>query len=255
MKQFFLTSSAGKCLIGKALSQHPEIRKKLDKGIVVIIAGTTNSYAAQEILSELGENSGFNRSRFFRGINLPPYYKMNNSGRLADESGFHGDVIIQNGKWLKGQTVYDIIDKMEAGDIIMKGANALDMEHRRAAVLIGNNNGGTIIPIIQSMLGRRTRIIIPVGLEKRVYGDMDKLTAEINRPGSDGFRLMPLPGEVFTEIEALYMLTGIKAVLFAAGGVSGAEGGIYLYANGTPEQEASADSLVRTLAAEPPFIL
>jgi hypothetical protein len=255
MKQFLLTPSAGKRLIGKALSQHHEILKRLNKGIIAIIAGTTNGYIAQEIFSSIGEKRSFNRQRFFRGINLPPNYKMNHSGRLADESGFTGDVIIQNGSWLKGHTIFDIIDKMEEDDIVIKGANALDMEHRRAAVMIGSNNGGTIIPIIQSAFVHRIRIIIPVGLEKRISGDIDKMASEINSPGSSGFRLIPLPGDIFTEIDALYMLTGMKANLFAAGGISGAEGCVCLYAAGTPEQESVAESIVKSISAEPPFIL
>ena len=54
MKQFCVTTSAGKRLIGKAMVAHPDIRNVLEKGTLVIIAGTTNGYVAEEILSSLG---------------------------------------------------------------------------------------------------------------------------------------------------------------------------------------------------------
>lgn len=254
MKQILLTPAAGKRLIGKALAAQPDIKRTLVNGTLVIIAGTTNGYIAEELLLQIGESRGFSRKRFFRGITLPPGYKVSESGRILDESGFPGDVIIQQGHWLKGKTINDISGDLKEGDIVLKGANALDLTQRRAAVLIGNPNGGTIIPILQSLIGRRTRLIIPIGLEKRIASDLDALANEINQPGSGGFRLLPIPGEVFTEIESLSLLTGVKAQLLAAGGICGAEGSVWLAVRGTPEQEAAAVKISESVAHEPAFI-
>ena len=49
MKQFLLTSSAGKRLIAKTLANHPAIKKAVKNGTLVIVAGTTNGYVAEEI--------------------------------------------------------------------------------------------------------------------------------------------------------------------------------------------------------------
>ncbi|RJQ40328.1 MAG: hypothetical protein C4555_01820 [Dehalococcoidia bacterium] len=252
MKQLLLTVSAGKRLIAKALAAHPAIKSALQSNTLVIIAGTTNGYVAEEILGAISEN-GFTRRRFFRGITLPPRYKVTETGRLADESGFPGDVVIEKGVWQRGKTIYDVVNNLKAGDVIIKGANAIDLEHRRAAILIGNPQGGTIILALQATLGRRARLIIPVGLEKRVAGSLDDLAARLNTPGEKGLRLLPVPGEVFTEIDALATLTGVKAELFASGGVGGAEGCCWLLVNGTPEQEALAEKIVREIADESPF--
>lgn len=72
LKQFLITPSAGKRLIGIALAKHPVIRNVLNKGTLVIIAGTTNGYVAEEILNSIGQISNFSRRGFFRGIVLPP---------------------------------------------------------------------------------------------------------------------------------------------------------------------------------------
>ena len=50
MKQFLVTPCMGKRLIGKAMAIHPDIKSVLEKGTLVIIAGTTNGYVAEEIL-------------------------------------------------------------------------------------------------------------------------------------------------------------------------------------------------------------
>jgi hypothetical protein len=255
MKQVILTSSVGKRLIGKALAMHPEIKKTLEQGTIVIIAGTTNGYVVEEILKSIGETRPFNRLRFIRGITLPPGYQVSESGRLRDESQFPGDVVIQNGVWRPGKNIDQAAPDLREGDIVLKGANALDVRQKRAAILIGNPTGGTIIPSLQALIGRRVRLIIPVGLEKRVPGDLDELAAKINAPGATGLRLLPVPGEVFTEIEALSLLAGATAELFSAGGVDGAEGCIRLILSGTPQQEETAEQIIRSVAAEPAFTL
>ena len=91
MDQYLFTSSAGKRLIAKALLEHPSIIKALKNGTIVIIAGTTNGYVAEELLEKIGQKQGFNKNRFFRGVTLPPNYKKTDSGRLPDESKFPGD--------------------------------------------------------------------------------------------------------------------------------------------------------------------
>jgi len=253
MLQFNLTPAAGKRLIAKALAAHPDILKTMHSGTLVIIAGTTNSYLAGELLAHIHETRPFAANRFFRGITLPPGFKVGETGRILDESGFPGDVVIRQGVWQKGQTINEAASELKEGDIILKGANAVNPLTRRAAILIGNPNGGTIVPIIQSVIGRRVRLILPVGLEKRVCGALDTLAAAINRPGQRGFRLMPVSGEVFTEIEAIKLLSGAEAEMFAAGGIGGAEGSIWLTINGDPEQEEAARRVCEAVAGEPAF--
>ena len=253
MRQFLITPAAGKRLIGKAMAAHPEIRGTLACGTIVIIAGTTNGYVAEEIFATIGGTAGFTRSRFFRGITLPPFRPTTDPGRLPDESEFPGDVIITNEVWQKGKTIFDVVDDLKEGDIILKGANALDLNRKRAAIYIGDPKGGTIAVALQAVLGRRVRLILPVGLEKRISGDLDDLAGKLNVPGAQGPRLFPVPGQVFTEIDALALLTGAVAEQVAGGGVCGAEGSIWLAVSGEPKQEEAAENLLRSLSHEPPF--
>ncbi|PVX26193.1 MAG: hypothetical protein CW691_02185 [Candidatus Bathyarchaeum sp.] len=252
MKQLIFTPSAGKRLIAKALTKNPAVLSVLKKGTLVIIAGTTNGYVAEEVLKHLGVQ-GFSKSHFFRGITLPPSGAVTAEGRLEDESKFPGDVVITNGVWKKGKTIGDMLDTLKEGDMILKGANALDTQHKQASILIGHPKAGTIALAMQAVAGRRVKLILPVGLEKRVNSDLYALTEKLNSPDASGYRMFLVPGEVFTEIEAIQQLTGATAELIAAGGVGGAEGSYLLVVTGTKEQEKAAENLWKSVASEPPF--
>lgn len=255
MIQAVITPAAGKRLIAKAITRHTAIRTALRSGTIVVVAGTTNGYVAEELLSACGNAEGFSRQRFFRGITLPPCEKTTDTGRLPDESQFPGDVVIQDGRWLKGKTVFDVLDALKEGDVILKGANAVDLVRKQAAILIGHPKGGTIVAALQAVVGRRVRLILPVGLEKRVSTDLNSIAARLNAPDAVGARMLPVPGEVVTELEACAILTGARAELVAAGGVCGAEGALWLAISGTAEEEASASSVFADLSGEPMFTL
>ncbi|MBN1323073.1 MAG: hypothetical protein JW986_03615 [Methanotrichaceae archaeon] len=250
MRQFVITPAAGKRLIGKALAAHPVVESAIESGTIAIIAGTTNGYVAEEVLAVVGQNDDFSRRGFFRGVTSSPSIETTESGRLRNEDGFPGDVIITDGVWRKGKTIFDVADEMIEGDIILKGANALDLVRRQAAILIGDPNAGTIGRALQAVLGRRVRLILPVGLEKRVSCDLYEIANRIDAPGCQGKRLLPVPGEVFTEIDALSLLTGVCAELFAAGGVGGAEGSVWLLASGSEEQLDAAEKIIRSVSSE-----
>ena len=251
MKSYVLTPAAGKRLIGKALAAHPVISSVLISGTLVIVAGTTNRYVAEEILAAIGQEKGFSGKRFFRGITLPPFRPTTDAGRLPDESKFPGDVIITNGIWQKGQTIYDVVDNLKKGDLILKGANALDLVHKRAAILIGDPKAGTAGAALQAVVGRRVQLIIPVGLEKRINGNLDTIAQKMNAPSAKGPRFLPVPGQVFTEFEAIKLLTGADAEIVASGGVCGAEGSVWIAVSGTEKQMKDADSLFKMTISEP----
>jgi hypothetical protein len=244
MKLFCVTSSMGKRLIGRAMAQHASVQAAIEQGVLVIIAGTTNGYVAEEILNSLGQDEGFSRMGFRRGVTLPP-------GAEAPQAEFPGDVVISGGEWQKGKTIFDVVDDLRAGDVVLKGANAVDPSGH-AAVLIGDRKGGTVLAAMAAVVGRRVQMIIPVGLEKRVLQDVHELARKCNAPGSRGPRLYPVVGQPFTELDAIRQMTGAEARLVASGGIYGAEGGLWLGVSGDDEQVQAAADLIASLAAEPP---
>jgi len=247
MKQFSVTTAAGKRMIGKALAANPEIQAVLEQGTLVIIAGTTNGYVAEEILNALGQGEGFSREGFRRGVTVAP-------GNKVGKYDFPGDVVIVDGKWRQGKTILDVADDLKEGDIVLKGANAFD-PYGQPAVQIGHPSGGTIMAAIPTVIGRRVRLIVPVGLEKRVMEDVSDLALHVNAPGSSGPRLYPMPGEIFTEIDAITQLTGAEVHLVASGGICGAEGSYWFGIAGTEEEVEAASELIHSVAKEPPCVV
>ena len=153
MKQFLITPAAGKRLIARTLANHPAIMKAIKNGTLVIVAGTTNGYVAEEIFKTHDIANDFSRKHFFRGITMPPTRKVTGEGRLPDESKFPGDVVIVKGVWQKGKTIGDVVDSLKEGDVILKGANALDLTHKQAAILIGHPKAGTIGLALPAVVG------------------------------------------------------------------------------------------------------
>lgn len=254
-KQYILTPAAGKRLIAKAIAAMQQVQEALHNKTIVIVSGTTNGYVAEELLQNIGQGQGFSKQRFFRGITLPPKYKVSQSGRLEDGGVFTGDVVIEKGVWKKEKTLFEVVNDLQEGDIIFKGANAVNLETKQAAVLIGHPQAGTIGVIMQAVAGRRVSLYIPVGLEKRITANINELAHLINSPQTKGIRYFPITGTIITELDALHILTGTEAVVFAAGGVSGAEGAVWIAITGTEGQIQKADEVIHLVKYEPNFVL
>lgn len=247
MKQFLITIPAGKRLIARAVVALGQIKEALKSHTIVIVSGTTNGYIVEELLTMIGQTDDFSKEMFFRGINV-------GLGIMPQKGKYSGtDVVIEKGKWIKEKTIFDVAQSLGQGDIILKGANAIDSERKIAGIQIANPTIGTSGPILQAVIGRRAQLIIPVGLEKRVFGSISEIAAKLNEPSSTGLRMLPVSGTIITELEAIKILTGSSAELVAAGGVCGAEGSYWISVTGKQEQVDSASEIINSIANEPPF--
>lgn len=255
IKQYFISTAAGKRLIAKSLLDMPSIAEALENRTIVVIAGTTNGYVVEEIFKRKSQNLEFSKKRFFRGISLPSKYATTDTGRLNDESQFLGDVVIEKGKWQKGKTIFDVSDNLQKGDIIIKGANAINLQSKQAAIYIGHPKAGTISAALQAVLGRRVELYLPVGLEKRIDGDINDIARRLNSVNATGLRYLPVSGNIITELEAIKTITGAEAELVAGGGVCGAEGSYWIAVSGNQNQLRCVDKLIKDISIEPNFEL
>lgn len=240
MKQFNITPAMGKRLIGMGMANLPVIKNVLKNGTLVIIAGTTNGYVVEEILKIL--KIDFDRKGFRRGITI-------NKNIKPKSFEFLGDIIIIKGKLVTGKTIFDISNELTKDDVILKGANAFD-KNNQVAIQIAHPEGGTIHESLKAVYGRRTKIIYPVGMEKRVFGNLKELADIVNSSESSGPRLYLPPGQIFTELNALNLLTGTTSQVIAAGGVYGAEGSIWVASNGTLKQEKKVEEIMNSIINE-----
>lgn len=231
--QYFLTPAAGKKLIAKAVVSRPDVQKALKDATVLVIGGTTNVFVANALLEVVGAEPCVTFPAFHRGVALPPGAKLQKAEQL-------GDLVIEKGvpRFSAPDKLSEVCSTLKSGDIIFKGANALHLSTRTAAVLLGNTeNGGTVVEASKAVLSRRAKLILPVGVEKRVEAPLHELEALVNDPEAAGLRLFKAPGEAFTELDAITLLTGAKAEIIASGAVNGGEGGVYLQVTGGDQEK------------------
>ena len=239
-----LTVAESKRLIAKGISNHPQVKATMERGTIVITNGTTNTYIAEELV-DLNEPRGSfvtghivpqNRESISKGLTMLPYITLIDGKRVELSSD-------------------EAVKRTQKGDIILKGANLLNYEKKQAGVCIGGESGGTMTRI----RGTEAHIIVPVGLEKEVFGDLsdyEKLFE--NRPE----QITPVPRvwlhsedvEIFTEIEAIKTVAEVNVVPYAAGGVAGSEGGISLAIYGTKGEVQKALDFVQAVQGEMPFV-
>jgi hypothetical protein len=163
------------------------------------------------------------------------------------------DIIIRRGEiHMDGETLIEAAKNMKPGDVILKGANALNYEKGVAGCIVGHPAGGTTGGFWGPLYGKKIRLIIPVGLEKEITGDIIRLSEECmdENPGNS---LMPMTGTIITEIEAIRIITGATARQIAAGGIRGAEGSVRLLISGSEPQMAAVREILAALDGEPPY--
>ncbi len=253
-----LTVAESKRLIGKAVAQMPIVKNALANGMVIIIKGTTNAYVAEEITGQKVNHAAFVTGRIEpeKGTkNLPPVKPVNH-------------LILEKGK-VVDIPLPEAVKKLKAGDVVMKGANALDYKNKMAAINILDPAGGTTGITMPFIIARKAHLVIPVGLEKLIAGDMVETTLKMREPmetlpapsgkskslfpGNNIPSMWLVTGEIVTELEAIKILTGATAFQSSAGGVSGAEGGVWLVFRGTRDQVNKALKLVQSIQGEPPY--
>jgi hypothetical protein len=148
-------------------------------------------------------------------------------------------------------------DTFESGDVVIKGANAVD-PMGNVGVLASNPQGGTIGALLSFVAVRGLPIIFPVGLEKLVPSVPDaaagwgQLTLQMSM-GEKAWLYPVTCGRVITEIEALGLLAGVKARHVASGGIGGSEGAVVLLLEGHEKNIEKAWEIVSGVKGEPPI--
>jgi hypothetical protein len=249
LAEVVLTTSESKRLIGKGVASMGVVKEALKSGLIVIIKGSTNSYVAEELLGEHIE-----KERYGVGIVVPGMLSV----ILPEES--IPPIIIEKGKVRKDLSLEEALKMLNAGDVLIKGANALD-PNGITGVFLGRSptsEGGTIGLSLGTVVGRGVNFIIPVSLEKLIPLPVKEVVAQLNDKEVSltmglTVNMMPTMGKVVTEIEAFKILAGVEALNIGGGGVGGAEGARIFLLKGDEEAVTKAFNLVQSIKGEPPF--
>ena len=245
--QISLTVSESKRLIAKAIAQMPIIKKAMKDGMVIIARGTTNTYVSEEILDKSIERGAFVTGKIY----------PKKGGKRLNPSTKLSEIILINGKADEQISYSEAVKKLKAGDVMIKGANALDNKNKTVGVYIGSSSGGTTGKFLPYVVAKKAYLVLTIGLEKLITGDLIELSNKMRDP-VESLNKVPsmflLTGEIVTEIEALKILTGVSAFQSGAGGIGGAEGGVRLVLRGSRDQVEHALNIVEGIYGEPPFV-
>jgi len=245
--QIVLTVSESKRLIAKGVAKMPIVTEALKNGTVIIAKGTTNTYVAEEIVGRKIPHGAYVYGRTYpekAGKQLKPVEPIS-------------EFMLVKGNVQPDVSLSDAVKQLKPGDVVIKGANALDYQKKTAGVLVGGSSAGTSGKIMPYVVARKPHLIIPVGLEKQVAGRVIDIANKMREP-IESLNSIPsmflLTGHIVTEIEALATLTGVTAFQAAGGGIGGAEGAVRLICRGTREQVEEALKIAKQIHGEPPFV-
>lgn len=218
---FALHPAASKQLIAHAAARLPQVQKAYQHGKILIGHGTGN-IAVFSALTGLAIDD------------LSPHVAgliSNGTPCATNPDQRESPWCIENGQLIQADWL-EFLDSFSAGDIFIKGANAVDPE-KNIGILVGNEYGGTIGKAYGILMARGIERIHPVGLEKLIPScyEAQKAMGIFNTGPHIGMKLGYIvlsKSTVITEIESIRFLYGLDARMIAAGGVGGMEGSVML---------------------------
>jgi hypothetical protein len=239
-----LSPSESRRLLAKAVVALPGVQAALKRGRILIANGSTNAYVVEELLGIKLDRAMYCSGLIFNGA----------MGVIRSEHRSNPYVLI-DGKPVS-ITYNEVLKDFEAGDVFIKGANAVDSQGH-VGILLGSDVSGTIGAAIGPIVARGAHLIVPVGLEKLVPDVVEASRRcglkRLKYPSGATAGYFPVTtAEVVTEIQALALLTGVEATHVASGGVGGSEGSVVLVVEGAGEQVQRAMQLVESIKGEPP---
>jgi hypothetical protein len=245
--QIVFTVSESKRLIARAVARMPVVKEALKNGIIIIAKGTTNTYVAEEITGKKIPHGAYVLGRTY----------PEKGGEKLGEVKSIGEVVLVKGKHREDLSLAEAVKMLKPGDVVIKGANALDHQNSLAAVITGSSSAGTTGKILPYVGARKAHLIVPVGLEKQVAGSPIEIVRKAREPIESLNEVYPmflLPGRIVTELEALNLLADVSVFQAAAGGIGGAEGAVRLVCRGPREKVQKALRLAEQIQGEPPFV-
>ena len=241
-----LNPAESRRLLAKATVALPEVQNAYKNGMIIIARGITNAFVSEELFGIKIENKANQTvGNVCNG--------MTNANPGAPPCTSH---VTRKGKVVEGaDSNVEILD-FGPEDVFIKGANAIDMEGN-AGIFTSGMKGGTIGMCWPIVTPRGSHLIMPVGLEKLVPSVIEaaRHSGVYHFKYSIGLptKLSPVVlGKVLTEIQAIGVLTGVRAYHIGSGGIGGSEGAVVLALEGDEKRVEKAFELIKSIKGEPP---
>jgi hypothetical protein len=240
--QFTLTSPEGKRVIAKGIKAFPFVQKARKQGKILLKGGTTVSAVSEELCGKPMRISGM----------ITPQGTL--TSRFKHEIQWAHAQILKGGQIIPLHTREDWekeVPSFTPEDLVITGANAFDA-HGQAAIMAATYAGGSSLPFFQTLLIEGVPFLIAAGLEKLAPGNLGVVIPLAGRKKVDfsygsAVGLIPVFGRIFTEVEALETLAGVKAWVIGKGGIHGAEGSTTFLVEGPQKEVMKIDKIYQSV--------
>lgn len=237
-----LNPSTAKRLIAQGVAAHPIVAQAMRRGTVVVTLGTTNGYVASELLGD-----PIDQGAFAAGV-IDDRWNIN--ARLGEAT----DLVLKDGVQIPFNEKA-VLDNLTAGDVVIKGGNALD-PLGTVGVLLAAATGGTVGRYVPTAIARGVDIVIPISVAKSIHTPIADLALDL---GSRKLELAmglpcgmyPLTGHVVSEIDALRLLFEVRATHVCSNGIGMGRGSVSLLIEGEEEGVRAAFERVQQLSELP----
>lgn len=236
--QFTLTVAGGKRLIAKGIASLPEVRKALAGGTILLKGGTTVSALAEELCGRPLRISG----------RITPRGTV--SAATTPEAP-HSLVLRKGVPESADGHLADVAREMGPQDVAVCGANLIDTDGR-AAMMAGRDLCGEPGSVIPALSAEGICCIVAAGLEKLSPVPLGDAFSQAGRKASVwsmgmAVGLVPVPGRIVTELEALSILGFENRWLIGRGGIAGAEGASTFVVEGDESSIRELLAFLRTI--------
>lgn len=237
--QFTLTVAEGKRLIAKGVAAMPEVRKALEAGLILLKGGTTVSAIAEELCGQKLRISG----------RITPRGTV--SAGNPNPGGAHL-MLLRKGipEPCEGR-LKEAALSMGPGDVAICGANIFDTQGN-AALMAGKDLGGETGSVYPSLEAEGIRCIVAAGLEKLSPEPLREASRAAGRKTAAwatgmAVGLIPIPGQIITELDALSILGYGNRWLIGRGGIGGAEGACTFLVEGDEKALEQLGNIIRSI--------
>ena len=241
-----LNPAQSRRLVAKGVVASPIFQKAYKDGMIIIARGITNAYVCEELFNiSIANKANQTAGLVTRGTT--------NTTKTPPPCNWH---VVNKGKVVEGADSNVEIGKFVRGDVVVKGANAIDYTGLTGTYASSLKCGtmGATWPYVTT---RGAEFLVPVSLEKMVPCVM---TAARHSGVYHFDKSMGLPAKIvplveakaITEIEAIAILFDVKAYQIGAGGVAGSEGSVHLAIEGDEDKVSRAFDLCLSLKDEAP---
>ena len=241
---FTLVPAESRRLLAKAVVKMPEVQAALENAYVILPGSTANAYVIEELLGRQIAPASYTA-----GIVTHRLLCVTDA---ADRDTI--PTVLHKGE-VVDTSIPDALADFHKETVIIKGANAIDLDGN-VGVITSGFDGGTVAAIIGTVTSQGLNVVVPVGLEKLVPSVIEACqvtgakTLDYSMGADFGMYCLvdTLP---VTELEALDILCDVDAYHVASGGCGGSEGAVVLMVEGEEENVKAAIEIVEGIKGEP----